>query len=79
MHEHAVAKDIVRRALREVDGVSKRIASLSISVGSDEHIDPEALSFGITVASVETAAEGADVQVRATPGEGVLLETIDVK
>ena len=78
MHEHAVAKDIVRRALAEVIGQG-RVTSLGIVLGEDEHLNPETLAWAISAVSAGTAAQGAAVGVRQAPGGGVLLETVEIQ
>ena len=78
MHEHSLAKDIVRRVLEEVDGQGC-VTSLRILIGEGEHIDPETLSVAISVASADTAAEGAAVEFRRMTGSGVLLTTVDIQ
>ena len=78
MHEHTVARDIVRRALEEVPGQG-RVKSLGIVLGEDEHLDPDTLSWAISAASAGTAAQGTAVDVRQKPGGGVLLETVEIR
>ncbi len=78
MHEHAVAQDIVRRALEEVP-VHGRVTSLRVLLGEDEHINPETLSWAVSAVSANTAAQGAALRVRQIPGRGVLLETVEIR
>ena len=78
MHEYSLAKDIVRRALREVQG-RERVVSFGIVIGEEEHIAPDALSLGVASVSFNTAAEGATVHLRRIPGAGVLLESVEMQ
>ena len=78
MHERSLAKDIVRRALREVK-TQERVTSLNIVIGEDEHVAAEALSLAVVDVSLNTAAEGTAVHLRGIPGRGVLLETVEIQ
>lgn len=77
MHEHSLAKDMIGRALREVEG-QERVAALNVVIGEDEHIAAEALSLAVVGASVNTAAEGTAIHIRRIPGQGVVLESVEV-
>lgn len=79
MHEFGLAKDIVRRAVREAEeSRGARVEALHIVMGSEQYVDREALALGIGAASRGTLAEGATVRFSDGSGSGVVLESVQV-
>jgi Zn finger protein HypA/HybF involved in hydrogenase expression len=79
MHEFGLARDIIRRALREVEeGRGARVEALHIIMGPDHYADREALALGIGAAARGTLAEGATVRFTEGSGGGVVLESIQI-
>ncbi|HEU0021098.1 MAG TPA: hydrogenase/urease maturation nickel metallochaperone HypA [Dehalococcoidia bacterium] len=79
MHESGLARDIVRRAVREAEGCrGARVLALHIVMGTETYVDREALALGIDAASQGTLAEGATVHFTEGSGSGVVLESIQV-
>ena len=79
MHESGLARDIVRRGVREAEGCrGARVEALHIVVGGEQYVDREALALGINAASQGTLAEGAVVSFAEGSGNGVVLESIQI-
>jgi Zn finger protein HypA/HybF involved in hydrogenase expression len=77
MHEFGLARDIVRRAVREVAQCrGARVEALYIVMGAEQYVDREALALGIGAASQGTLAEGATVHFSEGSGSAVILESI---
>jgi len=80
MHELGLAKDIIRRAVREAERCrSGRVEALHIVMGEEQHADRESLALGIAAASKGTLAEGATLHFTEGSGGGVVLESIQVE
>ncbi len=79
MHEFGLAKDIVRRAVREAEELRcTRVEALHIILGSDQHVDRESLALGVAAAAQGTLAEWATVYFTEGSNGDVVLESIQV-
>jgi hydrogenase nickel incorporation protein HypA/HybF len=70
MHEMALAQsmlEIVERTAR--DNGAARVTLVCIEIGALSHVEPDALRFCFDVVTRESLAEGARLDIRATPGE----------
>ena len=80
MHELAVGEHIVAHALAAARAHrAKRVKTLRIALGPDDHVTADALAFSIQAASDGTEAEGAAVQIRRAFRGGVVLEDIEIE
>lgn len=68
MHELAIAQQIVELACERRPGA--RVRRIVVAVGELSAVLPDALQFCFDVATQETAAEGAVLEIVATPGRG---------
>ncbi len=79
MHEFGLAKNIVGRAIEEAQRhEANQVSSMRIPLGTEEHFSKEALEFAIQAVCIDTVAEEASVHVVETPGEGVVLKSVDL-
>ncbi len=70
MHEMALAQsmlEIVERTAR--DNGAGCVTLVRIEIGALSHVEPEALRFGFDVVTRESLADGAQLDIRTTPGE----------
>jgi hydrogenase nickel incorporation protein HypA/HybF len=68
MHELAIAGALLDVALSH--GRGRRIARVGVVVGQLRQVVPSALAFCWTLATRETAAEGAALGIRSVPAAG---------
>ena len=61
MHEYAIAEGIIGLACDHAGG--RRIAAVEVRIGHLRQVVPAALAFAFEVASAETAAEGAELEI----------------
>lgn len=78
MHELAIAKDIVRRALVEAEHAPS-VTAIHIALGPDGEYNRDALSFSLTVAAQGTPMEGALILISESHAGGVVLNGVDVE
>lgn len=68
MHELSIALTIIDRAQAEIDRRHlSKLSAIGIRVGALSAVDPEALVFGFSVASRETALDGVKLQIEWVP------------
>lgn len=78
-HELSLAKDIIARALAELEGRLGRVAVLHIRLGPTDHVKPEALTLSLQAACKGTAADKVLVAIRPMDERGVRLESIEIQ
>jgi hydrogenase nickel incorporation protein HypA/HybF len=75
MHELALAegvRDIVEATARRHD--ARRVSAVQLEIGALSHVDPHALRFCFDAAMRGSLAEGAELRIAATPGEGWCMQ-----
>ena len=68
MHELGVAQSIVEMATQASQGA--RVTRIVVEVGRLSTVLPDALRFCFDLATTDTVAEGADLQIVEIPGRG---------
>ncbi len=74
MHEMALCLSLLRILEEEAERQSfSRVSRVWVAVGALSHVAPEALAFCFEVASRDTLAAGATLEIEITPGEARCL------
>ena len=80
MHEYALARDLINRAVLEAARQgSNQVVRLTIAMGEERHLDPEVLRFNLEAAARGTAVAGAEFQLVPGAGRGVMLESLELE
>ena len=80
MHESAVARDLVAKAVDEAHRQGAvRVTTFHVLLGPEGHLDAGALALAVAAASEGTLAEGAAVETGEGTRHEVMLVSIDVE
>jgi hydrogenase nickel incorporation protein HypA/HybF len=77
MHELAVAESLV--SIIEETAAGRRVVKVTLEVGKLTCVSVEALSFSFDLAAEGTAAHGAELKVRRTPGDALNLKSMELE
>jgi len=83
MHEMALCQGMMELidAQREHEAF-ERVRRVVVEIGALGHVDPHALEFAFDVASAQTVAEDATLEIREIPGRGWCMDcstSVEVK
>jgi hydrogenase/urease nickel incorporation metallochaperone HypA len=76
MHELAISEAIVNQVCDHVDGA--RIQRIVIEVGRLAGVMPDAIRFSFDIASRDTLADGATLEIEITDGQELRIRCVEV-
>jgi hydrogenase nickel incorporation protein HypA/HybF len=77
MHELAVAEGIV--SLVEEAAAGRFVFKVTVEVGDQSCVSREALAFSFSLVAEGTLADGAELEIRPTPGDELNIKSIEVE
>ena len=77
MHELGLAEAIVR-VIRDIAG-NRGVNRVKLRIGRLRAIEPETMEFNFAVASHDTVAEGAELEIESIPGNQITVEEIELE
>ena len=77
MHELALTRDVVAIVCHAAAG--RRVHVVTLAVGTESCVAPEALAFCFDVVARGTAAEGARLDIRHADGDDVIVSTMEIE
>lgn len=79
MHQAMLAQAMLDTVTKRAVALGvTRVAAVHVLLGEDDEHTEEALRFAWTEVSAGSCAEGADLVIERTPGEGLRLAAMDV-
>jgi len=78
MHEWLMVEELVDKVscLARENGMSK-VTKVKLDLGRKDHATPDSILLAFQVKSKNTVAEGAALEVRRVPGEGLVLASME--
>jgi hydrogenase nickel incorporation protein HypA/HybF len=77
MHELAIAESIVNMAHETAAG--RRVLRIVVEIGALSCVSPEALGFSFSLAAAGSSTEGAELDLRPVPGDGLNLKRLELE
>ena len=77
MHELAISRNIVA-IVGEAAG-ARRVRRVTLAIGKVSGVMPEAIRFSFEVVAQGTVLEGAALEIRETPGEELMIKTMELE
>lgn len=77
MHELAIAQSIASKVDEAAGG--KRVRKVTVEIGSQSSISPEALAFCFELAALGSTAEGAALDILAVTGDALILKSMEIE
>lgn len=80
MHQVMLAQAVLEKVSERAAALGvTRVAAVHVLLGKDDEHTEEALRFAWSEVSVGSCAEGADLVIERTPGDGLRLAAMDVE
>lgn len=77
MHELGISRNIV--AIVADAAAGRRVRRVTVEIGARSGVVPHALRFSFDVVAEGTLLEGAALDIRETPGEELLIKTMELE
>jgi hydrogenase nickel incorporation protein HypA/HybF len=77
MHELAVAQGIVEHVAEAAAG--RLVRRITVEIGTDSCVSPEALAFGFDLVAEGSAAAGAALDIVRVPGDALNVKSMEVE
>lgn len=79
MHEIALCQSLLEQAMKARDANPfRRVVRVSLSVGQQSRVQPDALRHAFNLLSRDTFLEGAELRIDRPPGEAFRLVEMEV-
>jgi Zn finger protein HypA/HybF involved in hydrogenase expression len=80
MHQAMLAQAVLDKVVERATALGVvRVAAVHVLLGEDDEHTEEALRYAWSEVSVGSSAEGAELVIERTPGEGLRLAAMDVE
>jgi Zn finger protein HypA/HybF involved in hydrogenase expression len=80
MHQAMLAQAVLDKVVERATALGvARVAAVHVLLGEDDEHTEEALRYAWSEVSVGSGAEGAELVIERTPGEGLRLAAMDVE
>jgi Zn finger protein HypA/HybF involved in hydrogenase expression len=80
MHQAMLAQAVLDKVSERAVALGvTRVAAVHVLLGEDDEHTEEALRFAWSEVSVGSCAQGADLVIERTPGDGLRLAAMDVE
>jgi hydrogenase nickel incorporation protein HypA/HybF len=80
MHQAVLAQAVLDKAVERAESLGvPSILAVHVLLGEDDEHTEEALRFAWAEVSAGTCAEGAEMVITRTPGDGLRLAAIDIE
>ncbi|MEW6605914.1 MAG: hydrogenase maturation nickel metallochaperone HypA [bacterium] len=78
MHEWGITQEAIDEVIKisNKNGVSK-VTRVSLSVGEDDHLTPDAIKLCFECLGKGTMVEGSELEVKKGDGQGITIETVE--
>ena len=77
MHELAITQAIVEQCAERCEGA--RVLRVVIEIGTDSAVMPDAVRFAFSLCAEGTLLDGAALEIRTPPGDGLLVREMELE
>jgi len=78
MHEWSLVKSVVEEIIKQAkENDIKKIDSVRLGIGEDEHIIPETLKICFRSLTNDTILDGTDLEIEKSKGRGIVILSIE--